>query len=103
MITSFEKVAIPFVAVVAIVANDFGLAAGTAVPGGPTVRERIPQGHKIALSDIGKGMPVRRYDGAIVAAINMGAHVDRVSSAEMVERFLPRLQEAAASVKSMLV
>jgi IclR family pca regulon transcriptional regulator len=48
-------------------------------------------------------VPVRRYDGAIVAAINMGAHVDRVSSAEMVERFLPRLQEAAASVKSMLV
>jgi len=48
-------------------------------------------------------VPVRRYDGAIVAAINMGAHVDRVSSAEMVEHFLPRLQEAAASVKSMLV
>jgi IclR family pca regulon transcriptional regulator len=48
-------------------------------------------------------VPVRRYDGTIVAAINMGAHVDRVSSAEMIERFLPRLQEAAASVKSMLV
>jgi IclR family pca regulon transcriptional regulator len=48
-------------------------------------------------------VPVRRYDGAIVAAINMGAHVDRVSSAEMVERFLPRLREAAFSVKSMLV
>jgi IclR family pca regulon transcriptional regulator len=48
-------------------------------------------------------VPVRRYDGEIVAAINMGAHVDRVSSAEMVERFLPRLREAAASVKSMLV
>jgi IclR family pca regulon transcriptional regulator len=48
-------------------------------------------------------VPVRRYDGVIVAAINMGAHVDRVSSAEMVERFLPRLSEAAASVKSMLV
>jgi len=50
---------------VAIVANDFGLAAGTAVPGGPTLRERIPQGHKIALTDIGKGMPVRRYDVVI--------------------------------------
>ena len=48
-------------------------------------------------------VPVRRYDGTIVAAINMGAHVDRVSSAEMVERFLPRLREAAASVKAMLV
>ena len=48
-------------------------------------------------------VPVRRYDGIIVAAINMGAHVDRVSAAEMVESFLPRLRGAAASVKSMLV
>src|SRR6476659_1698127 len=48
-------------------------------------------------------VPVRRYDGAIVAAIHLGAHVDRVSSAEMIERFLPRLREAAASVKSLLV
>jgi IclR family transcriptional regulator, pca regulon regulatory protein len=48
-------------------------------------------------------VPVRRYDGAIVAAINMGAHVDRISAAEMLVRFLPRLQETAASVKSMLV
>lgn len=48
-------------------------------------------------------VPVRRYDGAIVAAINMGAHVDRVSTEEMIERFLPRLQEAATSVKSLLV
>jgi IclR family pca regulon transcriptional regulator len=48
-------------------------------------------------------VPIHRYDGVTVAAINMGAHVDRVSSAEMVERFLPRLREAAASVKSMLV
>ena len=48
-------------------------------------------------------VPVRRYDGAIVAAINMGAHVDRVSAREMTAHFLPRLQEAAASVKSLLV
>jgi IclR family transcriptional regulator, pca regulon regulatory protein len=48
-------------------------------------------------------VPVRRYDGAIVAAINMGAHVDRVSASEMIERFLPPLREAAASVKSLLV
>lgn len=48
-------------------------------------------------------VPVRRYDGAIIAAVNMGAHVDRVSAAEMVDRFLPLLRETAASVKSMLV
>ena len=50
---------------VAIVANDFGLAAGVAVPGGPVTRERIPQGHKVALEDIAKGMPIRRYDVVI--------------------------------------
>ena len=50
---------------VAIVANDFGLPAGAAVPGGPTVRERVPQGHKVALMDIAKGAPVRRYDVVI--------------------------------------
>ena len=48
-------------------------------------------------------VPVRRYDGAIVAAINMGAHVDRVSTDEMIERFLPLLREGAESVKSMLL
>ncbi|MGT2439699.1 IclR family transcriptional regulator domain-containing protein [Bradyrhizobium betae] len=38
-------------------------------------------------------VPVRRYDGVIVAAINMGAHVDRVPAQELIERFLPLLRE----------
>jgi galactarate dehydratase len=50
---------------VAIVANDRGLPAGVRVPGGPVTREQIPQGHKIALTDIAKGAPVRRYDVVI--------------------------------------
>jgi IclR family pca regulon transcriptional regulator len=48
-------------------------------------------------------VPVRRYDDTIVAAINMGAHVDRVSTGEMIDRFLPLLREAADSVKSLLL
>src|SRR5258708_35301844 len=48
-------------------------------------------------------VPIRRYDGAIIAAINMGAHVDRVSADEMIDRFLPLLREGAESVKSMLL
>jgi IclR family pca regulon transcriptional regulator len=48
-------------------------------------------------------VPVRRYDGTIAAAINMGAHVDRVSTGEMIDRFLPLLREGAESVKSMLL
>ena len=48
-------------------------------------------------------VPVRRYDGTIVAAINMGAHVDRVSTAEMIDRFLPLLQGGAEGVRSLLL
>jgi IclR family pca regulon transcriptional regulator len=48
-------------------------------------------------------VPIRRYDDTIVAAINMGAHVDRVSTGEMIDRFLPLLREGAESVKSMLL
>jgi IclR family pca regulon transcriptional regulator len=47
-------------------------------------------------------VPVRRYDGAIIAALNIGAHVDRISVAQMRERFLPLLQHATAEVKSLL-
>jgi galactarate dehydratase len=50
---------------VAIVANDGGLPAGAALPGGPTLREHVPQGHKVALEDIAEGAPVRRYDVTI--------------------------------------
>src|SRR4029077_2120480 len=47
-------------------------------------------------------VPVLRYDGAIVAALNIGAHVDRISVAQMRERFLPLLQRAAAEVRPLL-
>ena len=50
---------------VAIVANDGGLPAGTVLPGGPTLREKVPQAHKVALVDLPAGMPVRRY-GVII-------------------------------------
>jgi IclR family pca regulon transcriptional regulator len=48
-------------------------------------------------------VPIRRYDGVIVAAINMGAHVDRVPAQELIDRFLPLLQEGAASLRSQLL
>jgi IclR family pca regulon transcriptional regulator len=48
-------------------------------------------------------VPVRRYDGVIVGAINIGAHVDRVSTEDMTKRFLPLLREGAASVRSQLL
>ncbi|MFY3301262.1 galactarate dehydratase [Achromobacter xylosoxidans] len=47
---------------VAIVANDGGLPAGTALPDGLVLAEAVPQGHKVALRDLAPGEPVRRYD-----------------------------------------
>jgi galactarate dehydratase len=46
---------------VAIVANDGGLAAGTVLPSGLVLADRVPQGHKVALVDIPADAPVLRY------------------------------------------
>jgi len=50
---------------VAIVVNDFGLPRGTRFACGLQLREAVPQGHKVALVDIAKGAPVRRYNVVI--------------------------------------
>ena len=59
---------------VAIVANDGGLAAGTLLPAGVpgagvTLRDKVPQGHKVALVDIAEGAPVLRYNVPIGYAL----------------------------------
>jgi galactarate dehydratase len=46
---------------VAIVANEGGLPVGTVLPGGLTLVDRVPQGHKVALVAIGASEPVLRY------------------------------------------
>jgi IclR family transcriptional regulator, pca regulon regulatory protein len=48
-------------------------------------------------------VPIRRYDGAIVAAANIGAHVDRITTGEMIDRFLPLLKEMSLVAKPLLV
>lgn len=50
---------------VAVVVNDGGLPAGTALPGGPTLVQAVPQGHKVALADLPAGTAVRRYNVVI--------------------------------------
>jgi len=50
---------------VAIVANEGGLAVGTELPGGLVLVDRVPQGHKVALSAIAAGEPVLRYGVSI--------------------------------------
>ncbi len=64
---------------VAIVVNAFGLPAGTTLPEGITLREFVPQGHKVALTDIAKGGAVRRYGeivGLAIDAIPEGSWVE---------------------------
>ena len=51
---------------VAIVANDGGLPAGTLLPtgvpgAGLVLRDKVPQGHKVALRDLAEGEAVLRY------------------------------------------
>ena len=48
-------------------------------------------------------VPIHRYDGAIIAAANIGAHVDRISTGEMIDRFVPLLKEMAVTAKPLLV
>ncbi len=48
-------------------------------------------------------VPVNRYDGAVAAAINIGAHVDRISTDAMQKRFLPLLRDQADHVMAKLL
>ncbi len=63
---------------VAIVANAGGLPAGTVFADGLVLRERVPQGHKVALVDVPQGAIVRRYNvpiGTALKAIAAGSWV----------------------------
>ncbi|MFM0038015.1 galactarate dehydratase [Paraburkholderia strydomiana] len=54
---------------VAIVVNDGGLGEGAVFPDGLTLRERVPQGHKVALADLAEGDEVIRYNVVIGYAL----------------------------------
>jgi galactarate dehydratase len=63
---------------VAIVANDGGLPPGSALPSGLVLCDRVPQGHKVALTDIAANAPVLRYGipiGYALKAIPAGSWV----------------------------
>jgi galactarate dehydratase len=54
---------------VAIVVNDGGLGEGAVFPDGLALRERVPQGHKVALTDLAEGDAVIRYNVVIGYAL----------------------------------
>ena len=63
---------------VSIVGNEGGLPAGTVLPGGVTLREKVPQAHKVLLVDLPPGGEVLRYGvviGRAKAAIAAGSWV----------------------------
>jgi len=54
---------------VAIVVNDGGLPAGTVFASGLLLRDKVPQGHKVALVDLPQGGAVLRYNVPIGFAL----------------------------------
>ncbi len=73
---------------VAIVANDGGLPAGTTLPSGLVLRDRVPQGHKVALTDLATDAPVLRYGIAI------GFALKHIPAGSWVHERLLRMPEA---------
>ncbi|MEG3003037.1 MAG: UxaA family hydrolase, partial [Comamonas sp.] len=54
---------------VAIIANDGGLPAGTMLPSGLVLVDKVPQAHKVTLADIPQGGAIRRYNVVIGYAL----------------------------------
>ncbi len=75
---------------VAIVVNAGGLPAGTEFPCGLVLRAHVPQGHKVNLTDIAEGAPIRRYGEVI------GFAVRPIARGSWVEGSLVRMPAAPA-------
>jgi len=73
---------------VAIVANDGGLPPGTELPGGPVLRDKVPQGHKVALVDLPQGATVLRY------GVPIGFALDHIPAGSWVHERLLKMPEA---------
>jgi len=73
---------------VAIVVNSGGLPAGTVFNDGLTLREHVPQGHKVALVEIALDAPILRYGEVI------GYAMKPIPQGSWIEESLVRLPEA---------
>ena len=78
---------------VAIVVNDLGLAAGTQFPDGLTLNQFVPQGHKLALRDIGDGAEIIRYGEVIGTAKGTIKRGDWIDESKIRIRPAPSLTE----------
>jgi galactarate dehydratase len=75
---------------VAIVANDGGFSPGVVLTSGLVLRDRIPQGHKVALIDFAEGDAVLRY------GIPIGFALKPIEAGRWVHERLLRMPEARA-------
>jgi galactarate dehydratase len=73
---------------VAIVANDGGLAPGAVLTSGLVLRDRVPQGHKVALVDLVEGDAVLRY------GIPIGYALKTIEAGRWVHERLLRMPDA---------
>lgn len=48
-------------------------------------------------------VPVRRFDGRVVVALNIGIRIERATTKQMREDFLPALQQAAENLKDQVI
>ena len=48
-------------------------------------------------------VPLHRFDGAAIGALNIGAHAERAGEAAMLEEYLPLLRREAAELRHQLV
>lgn len=73
-----------------------------------TLADVAATGHAYVAHEVEAGfhsvaVPLRRWDGTAVAALNVGSSVERVSEADMRERILPALRETADKLRPQLV
>ena len=73
---------------VAIVANTGGLSAGTVLATGQTLRDKVPQGHKVALVDLKRDAPVLRY------GVPIGYALEDIAAGSWVHERLLKMPQA---------
>ncbi|WIV55795.1 IclR family transcriptional regulator domain-containing protein [Amycolatopsis nalaikhensis] len=72
------------------------------------IAEAAEAGHAYVAHEVETGfhsiaVPLHRWDGTAIAALNVGAGVERMSEAEMHEHVLPVLRKTAAELRAQLV
>ncbi|MGC2291257.1 MAG: IclR family transcriptional regulator C-terminal domain-containing protein [Candidatus Acidiferrales bacterium] len=73
----------------------------------PVLRLVLRNGYAIVDQELELGLrsmavPIQNPSGKVVAAVNVGAHAQRVSNQDMLNKFLPHLQSAAQELSMLL-